>query len=524
MDYLNYKKNEFYNDKEILTIQHNLIKMGFDLNMINKIIYYYNIKNENDIIDYLIKDENGFWNHPFIPMLQEEDSEGSADDSLISSNSLLNKNRIMNNVLSRMNSINTLKDKIPNREDICEICGESKQIHRIQYYNFNKNLTISQKENYILNKENLENKDKDIILNIDNDIYNFEQNNKIENENECPICLGEFENPIEIENCKHKFCEECFGSYINELITKNEIDKIPCPYKNCSNTSISEEFFSKYISEQTHFKYRQFKAQNEIARDPKKFFCPHCDSYAVIKDNLEKYDSNNPNYSKSTLKCQNGHEFCSCGRSLHKGACYKEDQAFKDLMKKENIKHCPKCGFLIKKNKGCNHITCGNPTCKYEFCWICMKESIPDHFKYGPCAGMQFIDPDSILFTIKNNYPKLYCIYSLLHCLFGCFFLILSLFILPSISFIYLSYHIIFDSSIRTKIIPRKYCIHIMYFTSISCIFVCLQSIIYMMWMFIFFIISCSIIKCILRCFLGTKKRTINNINEGDQIELENIN
>ena len=80
-------------------------------------------------------------------------------------------------------------------------------------------------------------------------------------------------------------------------------------------------------------------------------------------------------------------------------------------MIKENIKQCPKCGFLIKKNKGCNHITCGNPICKYEFCWICMKESIPDHFKYGPCAGLQFIDPDSIIFTIRKKYPRIYYIY-----------------------------------------------------------------------------------------------------------------
>ena len=41
--------------------------MGFDIIMINKIITYFNITSESEAIDYLIKDENGMWNHPFIP-------------------------------------------------------------------------------------------------------------------------------------------------------------------------------------------------------------------------------------------------------------------------------------------------------------------------------------------------------------------------------------------------------------------------------------------------------------------------
>jgi hypothetical protein len=123
--------------------------------------------------------------------------------------------------------------------------------------------------------------DTNILLDIEKDNKNNEINNmdintnsdnEIENDNICPICMDEFENPLEIENCKHKLCQECFNDYLINLINQNNIDNISCPYKNCHNKSISEEFFSKYISQQTYFKYRQFKAQNEIARDPKKFF------------------------------------------------------------------------------------------------------------------------------------------------------------------------------------------------------------------------------------------------------------
>ena len=205
--------------------------------------------------------------------------------------------------------------------------------------------------------------------------------------------------PVTIEKCNHKFCYECFHSYLVNLITNNKIDNIPCPKNKCKNKKLSENFFSKYLTESEYLKYQQFKAQNEIARDSKKVFCPLCDSYATIEENsLEIIDSNNPNYVKSTLKCQKGHEFCTCGRPIHEGNCYHDGKEFKKFIDKENIKKCPKCGFLIKKNKGCNHMICGNPICKYEFCWICLQESTLDHYEFGPYAGMQFEDTESILY------------------------------------------------------------------------------------------------------------------------------
>ena len=440
-------------DSIINKMQMNLIMMGFDIEMVNKVISIFKIKTEEEAIDYLIKSENGMWNHPFIPKEQEEIKE---EKKFI----LEPPKNVMNNVINKITTINKTKsfgqssdnsineinendinndinndnEKIKiNEEDICEICGESKDFHIIKEFknkinNDNDNLNNEEEENKLddnINNDDDENENANIIIENKNDDNNIKENEEIKEEEkeqeeeeeidpnpeECKICMGDIENPVEIENCKHIFCQECFHSYLINLITNNQIDTIPCPKNKCKNKNISEIFFSQFLTEQEYFKYRQFKAQNEIARDKKKIFCPLCDSYADIGDmNLESFDSNNPDYIKSTLKCKNGHDFCSCGRPIHEGKCYQDEDEFKDFVVNEKIKKCPKCGFLIKKTQGCNHMICGNPICKYEFCWLCMQEAVPNHFDYGACAGKQFFDPDSFLNQLKVNYPFLYII------------------------------------------------------------------------------------------------------------------
>ena len=174
------------------------------------------------------------WSHPFIP------KEVIKDEN----NRILEQPKIMmNNVISKLsNSVNIkgsrneseqnekIDYKIEN--DICEICGELKDFHKIKEYNINNNNEF----NFSLNNNN----------NINNSLFNNEENNRIiinenhynnqnkniliddeEDEKEeinpdkCPICMDNF------KNYKHKFCYECFNSYLVNLININNIDKIP---------------------------------------------------------------------------------------------------------------------------------------------------------------------------------------------------------------------------------------------------------------------------------------------------------
>ena len=426
--------------------------MDFDIEMVNKVLLYFNIESEDQAIDYLSKNSEGLWMHPFIEKINdehknnEESKEENDNHSLIKGMTSKIKNlknqgfsNIIYNSLTSESQGNSL-DSEPGM--VCEICGEPESLHiknnieNNNNINNNINLIEDVKQDNII--ENLDNNENN--YNIENNSFNnnnlvHEENinfqviaNNINNKKDiCSICLDSLNEPVELESCHHKFCYECFNLYLVDLTEKKTIEKIPCPNKNCFNKELKEEFFSKYLTEEQYFKFRTVRSQIEIEKDPKKIFCPNCDSYASVPD-YEKYqlDPNDPKYKKSTLTCLNGHNFCSCGIALHEGDCYRDTNDFQKFLIDEKVKQCPKCGFYIKKNLGCNHMTCGNPLCRYEFCWLCMDEAVPGHFQFGRCKGMQFTNPNSCMYKFRSRFPCLFAIYCLIMVLFFlCLFILI---------------------------------------------------------------------------------------------------
>jgi len=69
------KNSQIIQDDRIKKTQENLIMMGFDIEMVNKIISTFKIRTEEEVLNYLIKNENGMWEHPFIPKVEEEEED-----------------------------------------------------------------------------------------------------------------------------------------------------------------------------------------------------------------------------------------------------------------------------------------------------------------------------------------------------------------------------------------------------------------------------------------------------------------
>ena len=61
-------------DVNVIRIQRNLIMMDFDIEMVNKVLLYFNIESEDQAIDYLTKDSDGLWKHPFIEKINDKNN------------------------------------------------------------------------------------------------------------------------------------------------------------------------------------------------------------------------------------------------------------------------------------------------------------------------------------------------------------------------------------------------------------------------------------------------------------------
>ena len=122
--------------------------------------------------------------------------------------------------------------------------------------------------------------------------------------------------------------------------------------------------------------------------DPNLRWCPDPD--------CELYVSNQKN--KDQVKCQCGTLVCmDCGEVAnppHVCGQSDEDRQFELWKKGEGGKHCPKCGIVIIKNGGCNHMTCQK--CKHEFCWHDFqnfRRPNVQHFETKrvlPCPGLMY--------------------------------------------------------------------------------------------------------------------------------------
>ena len=205
----------------------------------------------------------------------------------------------------------------------------------------------------------------------------------------CLICNEELKDE-EIKNnnleCHHLFCDSCYYDYIKLKITRNEIDSIKCPQYNC-NIKLYNNFIEKKLINDIPLldKYKTLQRRRELMLNPKVQLCPFpdCESYAIKENSHNKYVTCNKNH----------HKFCfNCLKDWHneKPCDTKVDNSFEKWRDSLRVRRCPKCKMFIEKNEGCNHIKCTN--CEYEFCWLCMNEYTKNHYSFGRCSGLRYID------------------------------------------------------------------------------------------------------------------------------------
>ena len=348
-------------------IQKQLIEMGYNIDLINQVIRYFQVTSIEVALDYLSK-TNDKWNHPFVFYDENE--------------------------IKFKNDINT-----------CMICLDKPETHRINYTTVFSPIIeneIHRSESFNLKKTF----SRESIGKADISL-------KKPRELECDICLSPIEESYSLE-CKHQYCKDCILDYLVNKITNAEVENIKCPSKDCV-VNIKEEIIQSLVSPKDYDKYLKFMRRANYSKIPNSCICPvpDCDSYGLkITSNKEVNRPNN-----YFISCQKGHIFCyNCNQISHPGiSCdSKLENEFFKWKESKTVKKCTMCGFYIEKNFGCNHMTCANKACNYEFCWICMEPYNQTHYNNAasPCFGLQYVNENA--FVVRSRilrYIRLLCVY-----------------------------------------------------------------------------------------------------------------
>eukprot|EP01097_Dermamoeba_algensis_P007186 TRINITY_DN4501_c0_g1_i1.p1 TRINITY_DN4501_c0_g1~~TRINITY_DN4501_c0_g1_i1.p1 ORF type:complete len:298 (-),score=32.16 TRINITY_DN4501_c0_g1_i1:305-1198(-) len=204
----------------------------------------------------------------------------------------------------------------------------------------------------------------------------------------CSICVTSKDNGITL-SCGHIFCHECLKEYIRMQIFTGGVLDINCMDLQC-RLPIAEDEVGKIVEEDAFEKYKQFKFSVSRLWNPNMRWCPTPDCNTLV----EKKDSSK---KMSCTKCckafcfdcnEKWHPDVSCADYMKELRKMKKVDVKSEKMKQCAGRKCPGCSIIIQRKEGCNHVVCSY--CRYEFCWICMKEFKADHYFVGACEGLQF--------------------------------------------------------------------------------------------------------------------------------------
>eukprot|EP00854_Cymbomonas_tetramitiformis_P009463 gene9463-11214_t len=209
----------------------------------------------------------------------------------------------------------------------------------------------------------------------------------------CGICCSEGAMRVTACAAGHRYCDECWGSFISMKVQEGDTI-ITCPEDKC-DLQVTEQVVHALCDVVTSEKYKRFLACAFVAESDNTVWCPFADCGLAV----------NVGHGAVAVMCARGHRFCASPGCKINGAhapatcasaaewlqkCQDDTETFKWLS--ANTQTCPnaKCSSTIEKNGGCNHMTCKK--CKHHFCWVCLGDW-SSHNDYYSCNKF---DPEKL--------------------------------------------------------------------------------------------------------------------------------
>ncbi|KAH8314717.1 hypothetical protein KR074_011808 [Drosophila pseudoananassae] len=187
--------------------------------------------------------------------------------------------------------------------------------------------------------------------------------------------------------CGHSFCIDCWKQYLaNKTCSEGLAHTITCPATDCDILVDYVSFLkladdAEVVERYQHLITNTFVECNMLMR-----WCPAPNCTHAIKANYAE---------PRAVRCKCGHQFCfGCGENWHEPAscswlkkwlkkCLEDSETSNWIA--QHTKECPKCNVTIEKDGGCNHMVCKNPSCRYDFCWVCLGSWEPHGSSWYSC-------------------------------------------------------------------------------------------------------------------------------------------
>jgi len=205
---------------------------------------------------------------------------------------------------------------------------------------------------------------------MDIDEYEYIENKSVFS---CQICFSEVQpgDGIILKNCSHKFCKDCITNIIKFALGP----EVNCPYISDDHESCKEIIQDRevrcFISSENYNRHLERSLNLAELLNNFSYHCktPNCIGWVEIRSkNVKRFRC--PACKKiNCIPCEAVHEHYTCFqyKALRNSQNQSSTFLINRMMKEKRIMKCPRCGILVEKNQGCNHMTCTK--CHREFQW-----------------------------------------------------------------------------------------------------------------------------------------------------------
>ncbi|THH10672.1 hypothetical protein EW145_g1168 [Phellinidium pouzarii] len=199
----------------------------------------------------------------------------------------------------------------------------------------------------------------------------------------CQICFDDEQTEMLALSCGHKFCVDCWSTFIRSKIREEGEINVGCMASDCSLIAPDSFLYSALgADKETAKRHKELIVRHYVGCNKNLKFCPYPSCINTVSCPAAASKSALSTFVPTvTCGVSDDHIFCFgcpiegdhrpiiCGvAKLWLKKCQDDSETANWI--KSNTKECSKCQSTIEKNGGCNHMTCKK--CKYEFCWVCM--------------------------------------------------------------------------------------------------------------------------------------------------------